>query len=144
MTSVEVDCGVYARIYRCIDKIPAGKVATYGQIAKLVSASGARQVGYALSATPNNIDIPWHRVINAKGEISPRSGGSAKVGTQSRKNPAGDSEQQQRLLAEGVMPNKHGRIDLSNYQWAPTFEQLLDDLDERLDDEAWLDQPGFG
>ena len=125
----EID-GVYSRIYRCITSIPEGKVATYGQIAKLIDASGARQVGYALSATPENIDIPWHRVINAKGEISQRSDGEA------------DSEQQQRLLAEGVVANKHGRIDLSHYRWQPRIEDLLED--EADDEDFWRDQPGVG
>lgn len=122
----------YRRIYRCIAKIPAGKVATYGQIANLVDASGARQIGYALSATPDDIDIPWHRVINAKGEVSQRAGGG------------GDSVQSQRLLGEGVIANKQGRISLALYRWQPSFEDLIDEGDEAVDDEQWLDQPGFG
>ncbi len=137
------DRSVYSRIYSCIAKIPEGKVATYGQIAKLISASGARQVGYALSATPPDIDIPWHRVINAKGEISQRSSGP---GSSARKPTkySGDSEQHIRLVAEGIVPNKHRRIDLSAYRWEPTFEQLVDEDEAMDDDEAWLDQPGFG
>lgn len=135
------DKGVYSRIYRCIAQIPKGKVASYGQIAKIISASGARQIGYALSSTPADIDIPWHRVINAKGEISPRSSGPGS-GKGKPTKYSGDSEQHKRLAAEGVMPDKHGRIDLNAYRWAPTFEQLVDqDLD---DDESCLDQPGFG
>ena len=125
----EID-GVYARIYRCIKCIPEGKVATYGQIAKLIDASGARQVGYALSATPADVDIPWHRVINAKGDISQRSDGNA------------DSEQHRRLLCEGVMPNKNARINLSQYRWQPSFEDFLDD--DVDDNEFWRDQPGIG
>ncbi len=122
--------GVYTRIYRCIKCIPEGKVATYGQIAKLIDASGARQVGYALSATPAELDIPWHRVINAKGEISQRSDGLA------------DSEQYARLLAEGVVANKTGRISLLQYRWQPSPEDFL--VDEEIDDEFWRDQPGVG
>ncbi len=121
---------VYSRIYRCIQRIPEGKVATYGQIAKLIEASGARQVGYALSSTPADMNLPWHRVINAKGEISQRSDGKA------------DSEQQTRLLAEGVMLNKHGQINLLQYRWQPSFEDFLDDMAD--DDEFWRDQPGIG
>jgi len=125
----EVD-GVYARIYRCINRIPEGRVATYGQIAKLIDASGPRQVGYALSSTPPDKDIPWHRVINAKGEISQRSDG------------LGDSEQQIRLLGEGVIPNKNGRINLSMYRWQPSLEDFLDN--DADDEEFWRDQPGIG
>ncbi|MCP4008464.1 MAG: MGMT family protein [Proteobacteria bacterium] len=127
--SVEIG-SVYSRIYRCIKCIPEGKVATYGQIAKLIDASGARQVGYALSSTPADMNLPWHRVINAKGEISQRSDGKA------------DSEQQTRLLAEGVVPNKHGQIDLLQYRWQPSFEDFLHDMAD--DDEFWRDQPGIG
>jgi methylated-DNA-protein-cysteine methyltransferase-like protein len=122
--------GVYSRIYRCIQCIPRGKVATYGQIAKLIDASGARQVGYALSSTPMDIDIPWHRVINGKGEISQRSDGQ------------GDSEQHVRLLAEGVIPNKHGRINLSSYRWQPAFEDFPGD--DANDEDFWRDQVGVG
>lgn len=129
---VEID-GVYLRIYACISLIPEGKVATYGQIAGLVDAAGPRQVGYALSSTPPDLDIPWHRVINAKGEISQRADGEC------------DSEQHRRLLAEGVFPNKNGRINLAQYRWAPSYEELQNGLAGQDDDEAfWFSQPGVG
>jgi len=70
-----------------VKRIPRGRVATYGQIATLAGLDGhARQVGYALHSLPDRSDIPWHRVINAKGEISPRS--------------AGDSHELQRMLLD--------------------------------------------
>jgi methylated-DNA-protein-cysteine methyltransferase-like protein len=122
--------GIYSRIYRCVACIPEGKVATYGQIAKLMDASGARQVGYALSSTPADVEIPWHRVINARGEISQRS------------DSEGDNTQLQRLIGEGVVPNKHGRINLLRYRWQPSLEDFLND---KMDDEEfWFDQPGVG
>lgn len=130
--SAEID-GVYPRIYACISLIPEGKVATYGQIAKLIDASGPRQIGYALSSTPPDVEVPWHRVINSKGEISQRSDGES------------DSEQHRRLLAEGVMPNKHGRINLKQYRWIPSYEELLNGLQDSDDDEAfWFNQAGIG
>ena len=132
--SAEID-GVYPRIYACISLIPEGSVATYGQIAKLIDASGPRQVGYALSTMPPDVEIPWHRVINAKGEISLRADGES------------DSEQHRRLLAEGVLPNKHGRINLKQYCWAPSYQDLLEALQDQSpdDDEAfWFNQPGVG
>jgi methylated-DNA-protein-cysteine methyltransferase-like protein len=126
-----IETSIYTRIYRCIACIPAGKVATYGQISDLVNASGPRQVGYALSSTPPDLDVPWHRVINAKGEVSLRSDGD------------GESEHLKRLRLEGVMTNKHARINLSRYRWQPSFDDFQVD-DELNEDELWLDRPGFG
>lgn len=117
---------VYDRIYRCVARIPAGRVATYGQIADIVGASGARQVGYALSSTPPDTQIPWQRVINARGEVSTRSNG------------AGDSEQLRLLLAEGIIPGQNGRIDLEHYRWNPGEGEAWED------ETFWRDQPGIG
>ncbi len=94
----------YERIYSLIREIPSGKVATYGQLAKLAGCT-ARQAGYVLAATPSGEGIPWHRVINAQGKLSVRSSGEP------------SSEQTQRLLAEGVIFNPSGRIALADYQW---------------------------
>jgi len=67
----------YQRIYSVVARIPRGRVATYGQVARLAGLAGhARLVGYALSALDEGSRIPWHRVINAKGRISSRAGGS--------------------------------------------------------------------
>lgn len=96
----------YLRIYDVVRRIPRGRVATYGQVAELAGLEGhARQVGYALHALPSSIDIPWHRVINARGEVSPRSGG--------------DSHELQRLLleSEGVHFDARGRTDLKKHRW---------------------------
>lgn len=102
--------GNYSRIYKVIARIPRGRVATYGQIAQLAGlGKHARQVGYALSATPDDIDIPWHRVINAKGEVSARS------------DPFFDGAKEQRRLLEreGVEFDRRGRMDLERFQWRP-------------------------
>ena len=87
--------------------IPAGKVATYGQLAALAGIPrAARMAGSALKDLPNDTRIPWHRVINAQGKLSlPPSHPSYR-------------RQQQRLKAEGVLLN-NGRIDLKHYQWEP-------------------------
>ena len=62
----------YDKIYAIVRQIPEGKIATYGQVADLANLYGrARLVGYALYRVDmRSSDIPWHRVINAKGEIS--------------------------------------------------------------------------
>jgi methylated-DNA-protein-cysteine methyltransferase related protein len=98
----------YRDIYAVVARIPRGQVATYGQIAQLAGLPGrARQVGYALSALTDK-SVPWHRVINARGEISPRTGDHL----------AGEM---QRLLleSEGVAFDAQGRLCLSRYQWRP-------------------------
>jgi methylated-DNA-protein-cysteine methyltransferase-like protein len=95
----------YKRIYDVVKRIPKGRVATYGQIAKISQASGPRQTGYALHALPEGYHLPWHRVINSKGEIS---------------LPAGsESHEIQRTLleSEGVEFGKTGRVSLAKYQW---------------------------
>jgi methylated-DNA-protein-cysteine methyltransferase-like protein len=96
----------YQRIYRAVRRIPRGRVATYGQIAELAGLEGhARQVGYALHALPSRSGVPWHRVINARGEISARSGSDW-------------GELQRHLLeAEGVKFDTRDRIDLARFRW---------------------------
>jgi methylated-DNA-protein-cysteine methyltransferase-like protein len=96
----------YELIWSVVRKVPRGRVATYGQIAELAGLEGhARQVGYALHNLPEKSGVPWHRVVNAKGEISARTGG--------------DSHELQRLLleAEGVEFDARSRLDLRRYRW---------------------------
>jgi methylated-DNA-protein-cysteine methyltransferase-like protein len=103
-----------ARIYEVVEMIPAGRVATYGQVAALAGLRGhARQVGYALHALRPGSAIPWHRVVNARGAISLRV----------RARP--DREQRQRLETEGVEFDEAGRIDLSRFRWRPGPDQRL-------------------
>jgi len=64
--------GTFTTIYRVVARIPRGRVATYGQIARMAGFPGAaRMVGWALGALPEERgapdDVPWHRVINAAG-----------------------------------------------------------------------------
>jgi methylated-DNA-protein-cysteine methyltransferase related protein len=97
---------IFRDIYIVVARIPAGKVATYGQVARLAGLPGyARHVGFALSACSDDA-LPWHRVVNASGGVSPRSGGSH-----------GDMIQRLRLEAEGVEFEPHGRISLKRFQW---------------------------
>ena len=68
--------GSHARIHAVVRRIPRGRVATYGQVAELAGLPGqARLVGYAMAALPAESAIPWHRVINAAGRVSPRAVG---------------------------------------------------------------------
>src|SRR5918911_4447894 len=100
--------GSYTRIYDIVRRIPRGQVATYGQIALLAGLEGhARQVGYALHALPASTTVPWHRVINARGEVSARS--------------ERGSELTQRFLLqrEGVRFDARGRVALARFGWRP-------------------------
>lgn len=97
----------YTRIYDVVRRIPEGRVATYGQVAAEAGLPGrARQVGYAMAALPDDADVPWHRVVNARGEVSRRSSGTA-----------GERIQRMLLEAEGVGFDARGRIDLERFGW---------------------------
>ena len=97
---------LYEKIYATVQQIPYGRVATYGQVAKMAGLSGqARLIGYALHSLPDGVDVPWHRVINAKGEISQLP------------DPDGRVVQRQLLEAEGIAFTSAGRIDLNHYQF---------------------------
>ena len=100
-----------AHIYAVVRRIPRGRVATYGQVARLAGLPRqARQVGYALNRLSEDSGVPWHRVINAKGEISARA--------------IPDDARLQRILlsAEGVRFNPAGRIALDRYLWNPATQ----------------------
>lgn len=97
-----------ARVYAAVSQIPYGRVATYGQVAALSGMYGqARQVGYVMFGIPDDSELPWHRVINARGEISARS------------MPGADVRQRARLEAEGVEFDRHGRVALNKFAWKP-------------------------
>ena len=93
-------------VYLAVGKVPEGTVVTYGQIGRMVGV-GPRQVGRALSNLPPDVYCPWHRVINARGTVSIRSG-----------NHKAHLDQERRLLDEGI-EFCNGRVDLSVYRWDP-------------------------
>ncbi|ENU27499.1 hypothetical protein F992_01123 [Acinetobacter modestus] len=88
--------------------IPYGKVATYGQIAKLAGLpKHARLVGYVLKHLDKSSEIPWYRVINSQGKISV-----------TRINQQGENVQQSLLEQEGIyLPN--GKVSLKEFSWMP-------------------------
>ncbi|MCJ7557596.1 MAG: methylated-DNA--[protein]-cysteine S-methyltransferase [Gammaproteobacteria bacterium] len=80
------------KIWDAVKSIPRGRVASYGQVARMAGMPGrARLVGHALKQLPPGSDVPWHRVINASWKIAFPPG-----------SPAWE-EQHQRLLDEGVL-----------------------------------------
>lgn len=98
----------YTRIYATVKRVPKGRVATYGQIAAVAGLGRqARQVGYALHALPDGSNVPWHRVINARGEVSRRG------------EPGWEHIQRSLLEGEGVRFDAAGRVSLRAFQWHP-------------------------
>jgi methylated-DNA-protein-cysteine methyltransferase related protein len=97
----------YGRIYAVVRRIPAGKVATYGQVAELAGLERhARMAGYALHALPDHTTVPWHRVINAQGRLSLRADGEGSV-----------LRQRFLLEEEGVVFDLSGRVSLKRFGW---------------------------
>jgi methylated-DNA-protein-cysteine methyltransferase-like protein len=89
--------------------VPRGHVASYGQIARLAGfPRHARLVGYALHKLPIASGIPWHRIVNAKGELSLVRAGRAS-----------GLEQRIRLEREGVSVNAAFRVSMARFGWRP-------------------------
>jgi len=95
------------RVVAIIRSIPPGAVMTYGQIAAAAgSPRGARQVVRILHALSGKLDLPWHRVVNARGEIA-------------LQDEASREQQIGLLLLEDVRVDRAGRIDLDAYRHVP-------------------------
>jgi methylated-DNA-protein-cysteine methyltransferase-like protein len=92
-----------AAVWSLVRGVPAGRVVTYGQVAALLGQPGAaRAVGQAMRACPDG--VPWHRVVNGRGGISPRGDGAGVVS--------------QHLLLEGEgVRFRRGRVDLERFRW---------------------------
>ncbi len=100
------------RVWEMVAHIPYGMVATYGQIADLLSAYGhARQVGWALGRLKVNSNVLWHRIVNSKGRILNRLS-----------REGSDWLQRELLIEEGVSVDEEFRIDIGKYLWEPKIE----------------------
>ncbi len=111
----------FEQIYQVAQRIPRGKVATYGQIARLLGQPrAARTVGWALHSLPEEQDVPWQRVINSQGKVSL---GADRHGT---------TLQRVLLEGEGVVFDEQGRVDLGVYGWTGLspleIRQILDSV----------------
>ena len=99
----------YARIHATVQRIPRGRVATYGQVASLAGLPHAPRVaGYALRALPPGSPVPWHRVVAAGGRLA-----------LARLDPDGAVTQRLRLEHEGVRFDARGCVDLERHLWRP-------------------------
>ncbi len=98
--------GLYEKVYFVIRKIPKGKVATYGQIARIVGTKDARKVGWALHGNKDS-NTPCHRVVTKEGRLA--------------ENFAFDGwkEQKRRLETEGIEFSKEKYVDLEKHLWEP-------------------------
>jgi methylated-DNA-protein-cysteine methyltransferase-like protein len=111
------EASAYDRIYAIARRIPSGRLASYGQIAAIEGRCTPRMVGYAMAAAGGR-QVPWQRVINSRGTVSERRHGG------------GTSRQRRLLENEGVIFDRHGRVDFDIFGWAgPDWE--------------WLDENGF-
>ncbi|MHB8106212.1 MAG: MGMT family protein [Candidatus Cryosericum sp.] len=98
----------FEHVWSITAKIPRGKVTTYGMIARALGSPGAaRTVGWAMRATPAGSGVACHRVVNAKGELSPQDvfGGPA--------------VQRSLLESEGITFDRQGRVDMKRHLWIP-------------------------
>ena len=96
---------VYDRVIEVVRQIPHGQVATYGQIAQIVGDCTPRMVGYCLASLEKGSGVPWQRVINAQGKISPRGVGF------------GALLQRELLEREGVEFSDAGRVSFRRFGW---------------------------
>jgi len=96
---------LFERIYAVVRRVPSGRVTTYGHIARVVGGCSAQMVGFALAALRPDTQVPWQRVINAQGKISPRGGGP------------GAMLQRELLEEEGVEFEADNRIDFDRFGW---------------------------
>ena len=97
----------YDEVYQIVCQIPRGKVASYGQIARLAgSPRASRAVGYALHVNPRPGVIPCHRVVNREGRLAPAFAFG------------GENAQRHLLEDEGVTVNADGYVDMRRYAWS--------------------------
>lgn len=99
----------FENVYEAVQLIPRGKVATYGQIARMIGAPrSSRAVGYALHANPRPGVIPCHRVVNREGRLAPAFAFG------------GPEIQAQLLESEGIEVGEDFVVDLEKYLWQPS------------------------
>ncbi len=114
--SMQEDEVLFARVYEVVRQVPAGRVASYGDVAAVVGPGcDARMVGYALNALPKRDEaaVPWQRIVNREGGISTRG-----------------VRQRELLETEGITFDARGRIPMARFRWAGP-------------DSAWAEDHGY-
>lgn len=107
----------YQRIWKTTKLIPAGNVASYGQIADLAGLPGrARLVGKAMGYAPKEMQVPWYRVLRSSGQISFPKGSEM-------------AAKQKGLLQEEDVVVLNSRVKMAEFQWQPDLAELLFSLE---------------
>ena len=103
----------FAKVHRLVQRVPPGKVVSYGTIARILEhPHAARTVGWAMHSIPKGMDVPWWRVINSKGRISLSGRGGA-------------SRQRELLEAEGVEFDDRGCVNWERFGWdGPSWAEI--------------------
>ncbi len=101
---------LFERVYFLVRAVPAGKATTYGQIGAMCGVSDSRIIGDVMRAAPE--DVPWQRVINARGGVSLQGAIGAR--------------QRALLESEGVAFDENGRVDFAKVGWIPGAEWLAE------------------
>ena len=115
MTEKTTEPKLFDLIYAAIRQIPPGRIASYGQISKIVGRCSAQMIGFALAAlrnTPGVPEVPWYRVVNSAGRVA-------------LTGDMGSSMQRSLLEQEGVEFNEEGVIDFHRFGWLgapPSFK----------------------
>ncbi len=103
----------YIRIWETVKAIPKGRVSSYGQIADLAGLPGrSRLAGTALSRTPQELKLPWYRVLRSSGQIAFPKGSDKAL------------EQKTLLMNEAVEVVNH-RVKMQQYAWQPSLDELM-------------------
>ena len=103
----------FQRIWQTVALIPAGKVASYGQIADLAGLPGrARLVGKALGQVPDDMQLPWYRVLRSNGQLAFPNGSE-------------QAKQQTGLLQEDNIVVFNNRVKLNEFKWQPDLAEIL-------------------
>ena len=108
---MEEEPRLFDLIYDIVRQVPPGRVTTYGQVARIAGRCSAQMVGFALAALASFRErevfeeVPWQRVINAQGKISPHGFGM------------GSQLQRQLLEEEGIVFNAQDIVDLAQFGW---------------------------
>jgi methylated-DNA-protein-cysteine methyltransferase related protein len=105
----------YEAIYELVRLVPKGEVASYGMIASLLTGVTPRMVGFAMAGVKPGGDIPWQRIINSSGGISPRPGAERQYSV---------------LISEGITFSKAGKVSWKDVRWNGP-------------DDAWLEKRGI-
>ena len=103
--------GLYEEVYKIVRKVPKGKVATYGQVAKKLGTRDPRKVGWALAGNSDD-KTPCHRVVNKEGKVAENFGKSLEL-----EKLQGWKEQKRRLESEGVKFVDERHVDLEKHLW---------------------------